>query len=163
MSTSIAPAPESIRWFGTTWVDRGSDYWLRRLAVSVGALVAAVAGAFLMRLAVQGVILAKTGGFVELLLIVAIAVCSCVAAIRTWTVLGQGKEALSGWMKDEKSIGVMLIVGFVGSLVAYFVRSLIEAPGEGVQRAQYELAAAAHARRKAAPKQAKARAGKRRR
>ncbi|WP_051942773.1 hypothetical protein [Streptacidiphilus rugosus] len=166
MSTSIAPAPESIRWFGTTWVDRGRDYWLRRLAVSVGALVAAVAGAFVMRLAVQGVLIAKTGAFVELLLILAIAVCSCVAAIRTWTVLGQGKESLSGWMKDEKSIGVMLIVGFVGSLVAYFVRSLMEAPGEGVARTRYELATAAHARRKAAPKQAagpKAKAGRRRR
>ncbi|SEL42148.1 hypothetical protein [Streptacidiphilus jiangxiensis] len=153
-ATSSVEAP-SLRWFGTTWVDRGPDYWLRRVAVSVGALVAAVAGGFLMRLAVQGVIIAKTGSFIEIVLILAIAVCSCVGALRTWNVLTQGKESLSGWMADDKSISVMLIVGFVGfvgSLVAYFLRSLVEAPGEGVARTRYELAVAAAARRKAAPK-----------
>ncbi|MEY9874087.1 hypothetical protein ABH931_003581 [Streptacidiphilus sp. MAP12-33] len=153
-SASPSVQAPSIRWFGTTWVDRGPDYWLRRVAVSVGALVAAVAGGFLMRLAVEGVAVAKTGAFVEILLVLAIAVCSCVGALRTWNVLTQGRESLTGWMADEKSISVMLIVGFVGSLVAYFLRSLVEAPGEGVERTRYELAVAAAARRKATPKAA---------
>ena len=161
---SVAPSVQapSIRWFGTTWVDRGPDYWLRRVAVSVGALIAAAAGVFLMQLAVQGVVVAKTGTFVELLLVLAIAVCSCVAALRTWNVLTRGKESLSGWMADEKQIGVMLAVGFVGSLVSYFLRSLVEAPGESVQRSRYELAVAAAARRKAGARQP-AKSGRKRR
>lgn len=162
MTDSNAPAPAPIRWFGTSWVDRGADYWLRRVAVSVGALVAAAAGAFVMQLAVQGVVVARTGTFVELLLVLAIAVCSFVAALRTWTVLTRGKESLSGWMADEKQIGVMLAVGFVGSLVSYFLRSLVEAPGESVQRSRHELAVAAAARRKAGARQP-AKAGKKRR
>lgn len=161
MTDSNAPAPAPIRWFGTSWVDRGAEYWLRRVAVSVGALVAAAAGAFVMQLAVQGVVVAKTGTFVELLLVLAIAVCSCVAALRTWNVLTRGKESLSGWMADEKQIGVMLAVGFVGSLVSYFLRSLVEAPGESVQRSRYELAVAA-ARRKAGARQP-AKSGRKRR
>jgi hypothetical protein len=156
MSESNAPAPASIRWFGTSWVDRGPDYWLRRVAVSVGALVAAAAGAFLMQLAVQGVVVANTGSFVEILLVLAVAVCSVVAALRTWNVLTRGKESLTGWMADEKSLGVMLAVGFVGALVAYFLRSLLEAPGEGVQRSRYELAVAAAARKAAARRPVKA-------
>ncbi|WP_042385418.1 hypothetical protein [Streptacidiphilus melanogenes] len=152
--TSVEAAP--VRWFGTTWVDRGPDYWLRRVSVSVGALVAAAAGAFVMQLAVQGVVVANTGSFVEILLVLAIAVCSCVAALRTWSVLTRGKESLTGWMADDKSLGVMLAVGFVGSLVSYFLRSLVEAPGESVQRSRYELAVAAAARRQAGRKPAKA-------
>jgi hypothetical protein len=163
-----APAPTSvdvpaIRWFGTTWLDRGPDYWVRRVAVSVGALIAAAAGAFLMQLAVQGVVVAKTGSFVETLLVLAVAVCSVVAALRTWNVLTRGKESLTGWMADDKSLSVMLAVGFVGSLVSYFLRSLAEAPGEGVQRSRYELAVAAAARRKAGAKAATRVGAKRRR
>jgi hypothetical protein len=155
-SNALAPAATSVdaapvRWFGTTWVDRGPAYWLRRVAVSAGALVAAAAGAFVMQLAVQGVVVANTGSFVEILLVLAIAVCSVVAALRTWNVLTRGKESLTGWMADDKSLGVMLAVGFVGALVAYFLRSLVEAPGESVQRSRYELAVAAAAR-KAGPK-----------
>ncbi|WP_042366249.1 hypothetical protein [Streptacidiphilus neutrinimicus] len=170
MPEGNAPAPTSadagveapaIRWFGTSWVDGGPDYWLRRVAVGVGSLAAVAAGAFVMRLAVQGVVVANTGAFVELLLVLAIAVCSCVAALRTWSVLTRGKESLTGWMADEKSLGVMLAVGFVGSLVSYFLRSLVEAPGESVQRSRYELALAAAARRKAGRQPAKA--GKRKR
>jgi hypothetical protein len=167
MSEGNAPAPTPLRWFGTTWVDRGPDYWLRRVAVSVGALAAVAAGAFLMRLAVQGVVVAGTGTFVELLLVLAVGVCSCVAALRTWHVLTRGKESLTGWMADEKQLGVMLAVGFVGSLASYFVRSLVEAPGEGVQRSRHELAVAAAARRQAGSRQAgsrrPAKAAKRRR
>ncbi|WP_370067451.1 hypothetical protein [Streptacidiphilus sp. MAP5-3] len=154
-----APAPEPIRWFGTTWVERGRGYWLRRVGVSVGALVAALLGGYIMQLAVEGVFIAQTGGFVEAVMVLAIAVCSCIAALRNWTILSRGKESLSGWMEDDKSMGVPMIVGFVGSLVAYFVRSLVEAPGESLLRSRYERAVAAAARRKATPKPQKARSG----
>ncbi|MFC5906984.1 EamA/RhaT family transporter [Streptacidiphilus monticola] len=144
---SSPAVPDPIRFFGTTWVDRGGAYWVRRVLVSVGALACAVAGAFLLRFAVQGVFLAKVGSLVETLLIAAIAVCTCIAAVRTWNVLSRGKESLSGWMADEKSLGAILVIGFVGSLAAYFFRSLVEAPGESVRRARYELARAKAARR----------------
>ncbi|MBF9073504.1 hypothetical protein [Streptacidiphilus fuscans] len=161
-SASTAPAPEPIRWFGTTWVERGSAYWLRRVGVSIGALVAAFLGGYVMQLAVEGVFIAQTGGFVEAVMVLAIVVCSCIAALRNWTILARGKESLSGWMEDDKSMGVPMIVGFVGSLVAYFFRSLVEAPGESVLRARYEQALAAHARRKPKPQKARPGGGRKR-
>jgi hypothetical protein len=144
-----APAPESIRFFGTGWVAHDTGYWLRRAGVSAGALLAAGAGALLMRLGVQGVFVSGAGSLIDLMLVVAVAVCTCVAAIRTWKLLGSGSAALTGWMADDRSVGPMLLIGFVGALVAYFLRSLLEAPGEGEKRARYELAVAAHARRRA--------------
>ena len=141
-----APQPDPIRFFGTGWVTRDTAYWLRRVGVSLGALVAAGAGAVLMRLGVQGVFVSAAGSLVNTLLVAAVAICTCVAAIRTWTLLSRGRASLSGWMADEKSVGPMLLIGFVGMLVAYFLRSLIEAPGEAEKRSRYELAVAAHAR-----------------
>lgn len=143
-----APQPEPIRFFGTGWVTHDAAYWLRRVGVSLGALLASGAGAVLMRLGVQGVFVSAAGSLVNTLLVVAVAICTCVAAIRTWALLSKGRASLSGWMADEKSVGPMLLIGFVGMLVAYFLRSLIEAPGEAEKRSRYELALAAHARRR---------------
>ncbi|MHA6762312.1 hypothetical protein [Streptacidiphilus sp. PAMC 29251] len=143
-----APSPEPVRFFGTGWVQHDAGYWLRRVAVSAGALVAAVAGTVLMRLGVQGVFVSEAGSLVNALLVVAVAICTCVAAIRTWNLLSKGKAALTGWMADDRSVGPMLVIGCVGILVAYFLRSLVEAPGEGEKRARYELASAAHVRRR---------------
>jgi len=139
-SKSPAPQPEPIRWFGTGWVEHDTRYWLRRVGVGAGALLAAVAGALLMRLAVQGVFISRAGSLIDLMLALAVMVCSCVAALRTWSLLSRGRAALSGWMADDRTVGPMLAVGFVGALVAYFLRSLVEAPGEAEKRARYERA-----------------------
>ncbi|MCX4748302.1 hypothetical protein OG455_22770 [Kitasatospora sp. NBC_01287] len=141
------PAPEPIRFFGTTWVDRGAAYRLRRVAVSLGALATTAAGALVLRFAVSGVQLSKAGGLVNWLLVAAIAICSCLAALRTWKLLAEGRDALEGWMAEDKSLGAVWLIGCVGSAAAYFVRSLVEAPGEAVQRAAWERAAARHEKR----------------
>ncbi|WP_037574835.1 hypothetical protein [Phaeacidiphilus oryzae] len=135
-----SPQPEPLRWFGVSWAARGGEYWARRVAVAVGALVALVAGGLLMRLGVQGVFLAGSGTIVDVLLVLAVAICSLAAAARTWRLLSVGKDALTGWMADEGQLRVMLVIGFVGSLAAYFVRSLFEAPGEGAARARWDAA-----------------------
>jgi hypothetical protein len=147
--SSAAPGPEPIRWFGTGWVTHDTGYWLRRVAVSVGALVATCAGALLLRLAVQGVLVARSGSLVNTLLMAAVAICSVVAAVRSWKLLSRGRASLSGWMAEDRQVGPMLAIGFVGALAAYFVRSLVEAPGEAEKRARHEQAVAAAARPRA--------------
>ncbi|PYC87852.1 hypothetical protein C7C46_02085 [Streptomyces tateyamensis] len=142
--------PEPVRFFGTTWVTRGGAYWLRRVAVSLGALATTVAGAFVLRFAVGGVRLSKSGGFVDALLVLAIAVCSFLAAVRTWKQLAEGRDSLSGWMAEDRSLGAVWLIGCVGSAAAYFCRSLVEAPGEAVRRAAWERETARAAQRKAA-------------
>ncbi|MFE2109015.1 hypothetical protein ACFXAF_24565 [Kitasatospora sp. NPDC059463] len=144
-----APEPEPIRWFGTSWVERGGDYRLRRVLVPAGALLAAAAAALVLRFAVDGIRIADNGGFLNGLLVAAVGICSMLAALRTWKLLAEGKESLTGWMAEEKSLGVVWIIGGVGSLLAYFVRGLREAPGEAVRRARYEQELARYERRQA--------------
>ncbi|QMU72973.1 hypothetical protein [Streptacidiphilus sp. P02-A3a] len=142
-SRSPSPSPEPIRFFGTAWVTHDTGYWLRRVAVSVGALAATVAGALLMRLGVQGVLISKSGSLVNVLLVGAVLVCTAVAAVRAWNVFTRGRASLTGWMAEDRSVGPMLAIGFVGALAVYFLRSLTEAPGEAEKRAGYERALAA--------------------
>jgi len=66
-------------------------------------------------------------------------------------------------MAEDRSVGPMLLIGFVGMLVAYFLRSLFEAPGEGDKRVRYERAVAAHARRRTPAAAGGGRGGRRRR
>ncbi|BFV58614.1 hypothetical protein KCMC57_up37180 [Kitasatospora sp. CMC57] len=142
------PEPEPIRWFGTGWLERGSGYWVRRVAVPLGALVAVAAGALLLRFAVAGVEDSSAGGFVHGLLVAAIGLCSLLSGLRTWKLLSEGRDALTGWMTEEKSLGAVWLIGFAGALFAYFLRSLAEAPGEAVKRAEYGRAVAAFERRR---------------
>ncbi|KQV18662.1 MULTISPECIES: hypothetical protein [unclassified Kitasatospora] len=135
-----APEPEPIRWFGTSWAERGSGYWARRVVVPLGALVAVAAGLLLLRFAVEGVRDSEAGGFVYGLLVAAIALCSLLSGLRMWKLLSEGKPALTGWMTEEKSLGAVWLIGFAGALIAYFLRSLTEAPGEAVKRAGYDRA-----------------------
>ncbi|MFI6446282.1 hypothetical protein [Kitasatospora sp. NPDC050543] len=144
-----APQPQDVRFFGTSWVERGSGYRLRRALVPIGALAAAVAGAFLLRFAVTGVQLSDAGGLVNGLLIGAIGICSCLAALRTWKLLSEGRDALGGWMAEDGSLGAVWLIGGVGTLLAYFLRSLTEAPGEAVERRRYEKSLAQYERRQA--------------
>ncbi|WBP88229.1 EamA/RhaT family transporter [Kitasatospora cathayae] len=143
------PEPEPIRFFGTSWLDRDNGYWPRRLGVSTGALVATAAAVLVLRFGVEGVALSDSGGFLNGLLTAAIAVCSLMSVRRTWKVLTEGKDQLTGWMAEDKSLGAVWLIGGAGSLAAYFARSLVEAPGEAVRRAAYERAVEQHAKRRA--------------
>ncbi len=142
-----APEPEPIRWFGTSWLNRDGGYWLRRVAVSAGSLVATAAVVLVLRFGVEGIALSDQGTFLNGLLTAAIAVCSMMSVRRTWKVLTEGKDQLTGWMAEDKSLGAVWLIGGAGSLLAYFARSLVEAPGEAVHRASYERAVAQHEKR----------------
>ncbi|MFB7904913.1 hypothetical protein ACFC1T_00590 [Kitasatospora sp. NPDC056076] len=144
-----APEPEPIRFFGTSWLDRDNGYWLRRVGVSVGALAATAAAALVLRFGVEGIALSESGGFLNGLLTAAIAVCSLMAVRRTWKVLTEGKEQLTGWMAEDKSLGAVWLIGGVGSLAAYFARSLVEAPGEAVRRDAHRKAVEQYEKRQA--------------
>ncbi|WP_282206035.1 hypothetical protein [Kitasatospora fiedleri] len=157
-----APAPRPIRWFGTTWVRRGPDYWLRRVAVSLGALAATAAGALALRLGVSGVRLSGAAPL-SLPLTLAIGLCSALAGLRNWKILTEGRDSLTGWMAEEKSLAGVWLIGSVGALAAYFARSLVEAPGEGLRRAVHDQETATWHRRGAARAEREARRAARRR
>ncbi|MFD5463999.1 hypothetical protein ACFWIQ_14450 [Kitasatospora sp. NPDC127059] len=144
-----APEPEPIRFFGTSWVDRDNGYWLRRVGVSAGALAATAAAVLVLRFGVEGIALSDNGGFLNGLLTAAIAVCSLMAVRRTWKALTEGKDQLTGWMAEDKSLGAVWLIGGAGSLAAYFARSLVEAPGEAVRRAAHQKAVEQYQRRRA--------------
>ncbi|MEV4435918.1 hypothetical protein [Streptomyces sp. NPDC049585] len=143
------PRPEPIRFFGTTWVDHDGGYALRRAGVALGSLAAAAAGAFVLRLGYEGLAIAKVGGFVNAMVVVAFAVCSALAFRRTWEGFVRRPEAPAD-PSVERSMHSLRMIGFIGSLLAYFARSLKEAPGEKLHRTEYEQALARHERRRSA-------------
>jgi hypothetical protein len=162
-----APEPEPIRFFGTTWVRHDGGYALRRVGVAVGALVTAVLGALVLVFGFQGLTDADVGLFVNALAIAGFAVCSVLMFGRTWrgyvrrrALPGQGADPDAG-----SSMQGLYVIGFVGALLAYFVRSLYEAPGERLNRAEYDQAREQYERRRArsAGNPAMRAAGKRRR
>lgn len=136
------PAPEEIRWFGTTWVDHDGGYAWRRVAAAAGSLLAAAAGAFVLRLGFQGLADARIGSFVTALAFVGFAVCSVLAFQRTWKGFSTRRPAGGGAAGDNQGL---YAIGFIGALLAYFVRSLSEAPGEALHRSEYEAALARRA------------------
>ncbi|WP_443071617.1 hypothetical protein [Streptomyces sp. WMMC940] len=138
------PQPEEIRFFGTTWVDHDGGYGLRRAAVAAGSLAAAVAGCLVLRFAYQGLETARVGGFVDLLVIVTFAVCSAVAFRKTW----EGFSRRPADPAREESLRSLRMIGFIGALLAYFLRSLTEAPGEKLRRVEYETALAQYEKRR---------------
>ncbi|MEF9905517.1 EamA/RhaT family transporter [Streptomyces sp. P9-A2] len=140
--TPVGPRPEPIRFFGTTWVDHGSGYAARRIGVAVGSLAAAAAACLVLRIAYQGFQIAEVGGFVTLLMVVMFAVCSALAFGHTWEAFKRRPDP-----DRRRSLRGLLTVGFVGSLLAYFFRSLAEAPGEKLHREEYETARAQYAKR----------------
>ncbi len=133
--TPAGPRPEPIRFFGTTWVDHSGGYAARRVGVSVGSLAAAAAACFVLRFAYEGLAIADVGSFVSLLMVVMFAICSSLAFRHTWS-------SFTGRPDPDRqaSLRGLLSVGFIGSLLAYFVRSLTEAPGEKLHRAEYDRA-----------------------
>ena len=145
-NTPSEPTPEPIRFYGTTWVEHSRGYALRRLGLGVGAVVAAVAGAFVLRFAYQGVQVADIGSWATILLVLAFAGCSAMAFARTLTTYTRGldeREAAS-----ESSMQSIKMIGFIGVLLAYALRTCVEAPGERLRRAEYEAAVAQHEKRR---------------
>ncbi|MFC9736149.1 hypothetical protein ACFWGM_23095 [Streptomyces roseolus] len=140
------PRPEEIRFFGTTWVDHGAHYGLRRAGLAVGALAAAVAGAFVLRFAYEGLQVAAVGGLVNTLVVLMFAICSAIAFAKTWE--GFGRRPAD--QAREDSLRSLKAIGFIGTLLAYALRCLVEAPGEKLRRAEYETARARHEKRRGA-------------
>ncbi|MGW4568127.1 EamA/RhaT family transporter [Streptomyces sp. NPDC004561] len=141
-SAAGGPRPESLRFFGTSWVDHDNGYGARRAAVAVGSLAAAVASCLVLRFAYQGIQIADTGMFVTALIVVMFAVCTALAFSNTWGGFGRRHDP-----QRQASLRGLLAIGFVGSLLAYFVRSLTEAPGEKLHREEYEKARAEYEQR----------------
>lgn len=97
----------------------------------------------MLRLGFQGLADAKIGTFVTVLAFCGVAVCSVLAFQRTWKSFTARRPA--GQANDNQSL---YAVGFIGALLAYFVRSLTEAPGEALHRSEYEAARARQASRR---------------
>jgi hypothetical protein len=139
---STGPRPEPLRFFGTTWVNHDNGYGLRRVGAAVGSLAAAAVSCLVLRFAYEGVQLADTGAFVTVLVVVMFALCSALAFRHTWDSFGKRPDPAR-----QASLRGLLAIGFVGSLLAYFFRSLTEAPGEKLHREEYEEASRQHAKR----------------
>lgn len=137
-NTPSEPAPEPIRFYGTTWVDHSGGYFLRRAGLAAGSLVLAVAGAFVLRFAYEGVAVADIGSWATILLVIAFAVCSALAFSRTLTSFTRRPDSRD--VAAESSMRSIRIIGFIGVLVAYALRSCVEAPGEKLYRSEYEAA-----------------------
>jgi hypothetical protein len=140
--TPAGPRPEPIRFFGTTWVNRDGGYAARRAGVAVGSLAAAVVSCVVLRFAYEGLEIAAVGGFVTLLVVVMFATCSAIAFRRTWEGFTKRPDP-----DTQASLRGLLTIGFIGALLAYFARSLTEAPGEKLHRQEYEAARDQHDRR----------------
>ncbi|APY87039.1 hypothetical protein DCW30_12585 [Streptomyces alfalfae] len=136
------PQPEPIRFFGTTWLTHDGGYGLRRAGLAAGSLLAAAAGCFVLRFAYEGLTITAVGSFVNLLVVVMFAICSAIAFRRTWEGFTKRHDPAS-----QASMRGLLTIGFVGALLAYFFRSLTEAPGEGLHREEYEEARERYAKR----------------
>ncbi|MFD9301924.1 hypothetical protein ACFWCB_04345 [Streptomyces sp. NPDC060048] len=140
----VGPEPEPIRFFGTTWVNHDGTYALRRVAVAVGALAAAVVSAFLLRFSYEGLQLGDVGPFLSISVVVLFAIASSIAFVKAWDSFSRRPAPSS----DEAALKGLKAIGFIGGLIAYFLRCLIEAPGEKLRRAEYERASAEFARRR---------------
>ncbi|AZQ36533.1 EamA/RhaT family transporter [Streptomyces cyaneochromogenes] len=136
---STGPRPEPLRFFGTTWVDHDNGYTARRIAVAIGSLATAAVSCLVLRFAYQGIQIAAVGGFVTVLVVVMFAVCSALAFRHTWDGFTKRPDP-----DRHANLRSLLMIGFVGSLLAYFFRSLIEAPGEKLHREEYEKARKQH-------------------
>ncbi|WP_411103311.1 hypothetical protein [Streptomyces sp. cmx-4-9] len=138
------PEPEPIRFFGTTWVEHDGGYALRRVGAALGHLAAAVAGAYLLQFAYEGMEIGDVGPFLSISVVVLFAIASSIAFAKTWESFTRRPRPSS----DEAALKGLKAIGFIGSLIAYFLRCFTEAPGEGLRRAEYERASAEFARRR---------------
>lgn len=144
-----APQPAPLPFFGTRWVDHSGGYAARRAGLGVGAALAAAAGAVLLRVAFQGLAIAELEGWISVLVVAAFAVCSALAFSRTLTGFSRRPEEAERSAPDS-SLRSVRTIGFIGVLLAYAVRCVVEAPGEGLHRREYEEALARYERQRAA-------------
>ncbi|MEV0324233.1 EamA/RhaT family transporter [Streptomyces sp. NPDC050658] len=140
--TAPGPQPEPLRFFGTSWVAHDDGYALRRAGVAAGSLLGAAAGCFVLRFAYDGMAIADVGSFVNFLVVIMFAICGAIAFRRTWEGFTRRHDPAA-----QSSMRGLMTIGFVGSLLAYFFRSLTEAPGEKLHREEYETAQAQYAKR----------------
>ncbi|CAL9506524.1 hypothetical protein SUDANB120_03553 [Streptomyces sp. enrichment culture] len=138
------PEPEPIRFFGTTWLHHDGGYALRRIAAGAGSIITAAAAAVLLRLSYEGLEIGDVGSFLNVSVVVLFAICSAIAFVKTWESFGRRPAPSS----DEAALKGLKTIGFIGSLIAYFLRCFAEAPGEGLRRAEYERAVAEYERRR---------------
>ncbi|MFF9774851.1 EamA/RhaT family transporter [Streptomyces sp. NPDC013978] len=143
-ATPAGPRPEPIRFFGTTWLNHDGNYPARRAGVTVGSLAAVIVSGLVLRLAYEGLQLAAVGGFVSIVVLIMFAICSALAFGHTW-----GSYTKRPDPARQSSLRGLLTIGFLGSLAAYFLRSLKEAPGEALHRAEYTTAREQYDRRTA--------------
>ncbi|MFI1367598.1 EamA/RhaT family transporter [Streptomyces griseochromogenes] len=141
-SAGGGPRPEPLRFFGTSWVDHDNGYAARRVGAAAGSLAAATGSCLILRFAYQGIQIADTGAFVTVLIIAMFAICSALAFRNTWEGFGKRHDPAR-----QASLRGLLAIGFVGSLLAYFFRSLTEAPGEKLHREEYDKAREEYDRR----------------
>lgn len=138
------PRPEPIRFFGTTWVNHDGGYALRRAGAATGSLLGATASAYLLRFAYEGLEIGNVGTFLSVSVVVLFAIASAIAFVKTWESFSRRPAPSS----DEAALKGLKAIGFIGSLIAYFLRCLVEAPGEKLRRAEYERAVTEFARRR---------------
>ncbi|GHH25819.1 EamA/RhaT family transporter [Streptomyces lanatus] len=136
---STGPRPEPLRFFGTTWVDHDHGYTARRIGVAIGSFVTTAVSCLVLRFAYQGIEIAAIGSFVTVLVVAMFAICSALAFRHTWDGFTKRPDP-----DRHASLRGLLAIGFVGSLLAYFFRSLTEAPGEKLHREEYETAREQH-------------------
>ncbi|MDK1476171.1 hypothetical protein QNO07_22580 [Streptomyces sp. 549] len=145
-NNATAPEPEPIRFYGTTWVDRSGGYLLRRAGLTLAAFAAAAAGAIVLRLSYEGLAIADVGRVVNIAVVVAFAICNSIAFTRTWT--GFTRRPDGPHDSGDRSQHSIRLIGFIGVLLAYGIRSLVEAPGEKLRREEYEQAVQQYERRR---------------
>ncbi|WP_067226184.1 hypothetical protein [Streptomyces sp. NBRC 109706] len=138
-----APRPEPIRFYGTSWVDRSRGYLLRRVALTVGGAALTAAGALVLIVGYGGLTGVETPGWLGVLVILAFAICTVLAFSRQWLRFTRPQPDSQ---VDESAFRSINVVGFLGVLLAYSLRSAVEAPGERLARAEYEAALARHRR-----------------
>jgi membrane protein implicated in regulation of membrane protease activity len=133
------PIPEAIRFYGTRWVDHSGGYALRRAALGLAALLLAAAGAALLVLLFAGV----SAGWLQALVVLALTLCTAMAFMRTWRRYTRPERPDAA---EESAMRPIKLVGFVGVLLAYALRTAAEAPGEGLLRAEHEAELERHRR-----------------
>lgn len=116
----------------------------------MNSLALAAAGAVVLRFAFQGLEIADVGPFVGILVVAGFAICSALAFRRTWDGFVRRHDPAAAESAADRSAQSLMFIGFIGSLLAYFCRSLIEAPGEKLHRAEYAAARDRHERRRGA-------------
>lgn len=114
------------------------------MGAAAGSLAAAVTSCLILRFAYEGLQIADTGSFVTVLVIAMFAICSALAFRNTWDGFAKRPDP-----DRQASLRGLLAIGFVGSLLAYFFRSLMEAPGERLHREEYETALREYEKRSA--------------